>query len=101
MKFLSLHRFHPRFLDEHHMNQDLAKKIKALMRDTLYLEEAQIEAITAETPLMDSGLGLDSIDALELMVRVEKEFGVKIQNSEDAKQAFATFGSFVDYVESA
>ncbi len=83
------------------MDQELAKRIKDLMRESLNLEEDQMEEIDADTALMESGLGLDSIDALELMVRIEKEFGVKIQNSEEAKKAFATFGSFVDYVAEA
>ncbi|MEX2382809.1 MAG: phosphopantetheine-binding protein [Opitutales bacterium] len=83
------------------MNQDLAKKIKALMKKTLNLEEEQLQEIHEETALMENGLELDSIDALELVVGVEKEFGIKIQSSEEATKAFSSFGAFVDYVETA
>ncbi len=83
------------------MNEALANKIKAMMAKTLDLDEGQLNEIGADMPLMDNGLGLDSIDALELIVQVEKEFGVKIESSEAARKAFSSFGAFVAFVEDA
>ena len=57
------------------------------------------EEIRDDLPLFGpEGLGLDSIDALELVVGLEKHFGVKVPNSEAAKHALATVNSLHDYV---
>lgn len=58
-----------------------------------------IEKISDDIPLFGpTGLGLDSIDALELVVSLEKQFGVSIPSSEVAKTALATVNSIHDYV---
>jgi acyl carrier protein len=57
------------------------------------------EEIRNDMPLFGpDGLGLDSIDALELVVSLEKRFGVSVPNSETAKTALATVDSIHDYV---
>ena len=57
------------------------------------------EEIGDDLPLFGpEGLGLDSIDALELVVSLEKKFGVTVANSEVARQALATVNSIHDYV---
>lgn len=77
---------------------ELKETIKALMVENLMLKTPQ-EEIADDLPLFGSeGLGLDSIDALELVVCLEKNFGVTVPNSEVARTALATVNSIHDYV---
>lgn len=79
---------------------DLKLRLKALIIEALDLEGMSPGDIPDDEPLMTSGLGLDSIDALELVVRLEKEFGFKIKNSEEARQALANINSLAGFIES-
>jgi acyl carrier protein len=77
---------------------DLRETIKAMMVENLMLKVTAAE-IGDELPLFGpEGLGLDSIDALELVVSLEKRFGVSVPNSDVARQALATVNSIHDYV---
>lgn len=81
------------------MTQDLHSEIKNLMVESLMLKVPASD-IANDTPLFGpEGLGLDSIDALDLVVTLEKRFGVTVPNSEAAKQALATVNSLADYVQ--
>ncbi len=64
-------------MSEH--SQNLADEIKQLIIDALGLEDMSIEDIDAEAPLFGAGLGLDSIDALELGVALRKRFNVSLE----------------------
>lgn len=69
-----------------------------MMVENLMLKVAK-EDIRDDQPLFGpEGLGLDSIDALELVVGLEKKFGVTVPNSETARQALASVNSIYDYV---
>ena len=69
---------------------DLKESIKAMMVENLMLKTPK-EEISDDLPLFGvEGLGLDSIDALELVVSLEKHFGVTVPNSDVAKNALAT-----------
>jgi len=73
-------------------------RIKRLIIDSLHLEGMKPEMIDDEAPLFGEGLGLDSVDALELVVALEKEFGIKIKSNEIGRDVFssvATLSSFV------
>ncbi len=72
------------------MGDPLKSRLKQLIVATLKLEDVTPEAIADDAPLIGSGLSLDSIDALELVVAVEKEFGVKIASSEESRAALAS-----------
>jgi acyl carrier protein len=77
---------------------NLRDQIKEMMVENLMLKVPK-EEIADDLPLFGpDGLGLDSIDALELVVSLEKTFGVSVPNSEAAKQALATVNSIHDYV---
>ena len=77
---------------------DLRDTIKSLMVENLMLKVSK-ESIADDQPLFGEGsLGLDSIDALELVVSLEKKFGVTVANSETARTALATVNSIHDYV---
>jgi acyl carrier protein len=58
-------------------------EIKQLIVETLRLGRATAEAIEAETPLFDGDIGLDSIDALQMAVAIERRFGVRIQPDDE------------------
>ncbi len=76
---------------------DLRKRIKSLLVERLRLE-IEPETISDEEPLFGEGLGLDSIDALELVLGIEQEFGVKIEDEEVGAQVLASINSLADFV---
>jgi len=79
--------------------EDLINKLKLEIIDVLNLEGVASDDIDAETPLFgDEGLGLDSIDALELIVLLEKNYGLKIENPQDGKTIFYSVKSMAEYI---
>ena len=77
---------------------DLRDAIKVMMVESLMLKIPK-EEIRDDVPLFDpAGLGLDSIDALELVVGMERTFGVGVPNSETARQALASVNAIHDYI---
>jgi len=80
---------------------DLESEVKLLIVESLKLEDLRPEDIDSEEPLFVEGLGLDSIDALELGVALRKKFGLKIESvSEDIKAHFATVRSLARFIRS-
>jgi acyl carrier protein len=74
-------------------------RLKTLIVETLNLDGVIAETIDDESPLFGEGLGLDSIDALELVVMMEKEFGFRIENTDALREAFysvATLAAFIN-----
>ncbi len=76
---------------------DLRGRIKQTLVDRLKLEIDPSD-IGDSDPLFGEGLGLDSIDALELVLGIEQEFGVKIEDEEVGAQALASVESLADFV---
>jgi acyl carrier protein len=77
----------------------LIEDLKAQIIETLNLEDITPEDIDAETPLFgQSGLGLDSIDALELIVLMDKEHGIKLHNPAEGQAIFHSVKSMADYI---
>ena len=74
-------------------------RIKRLIVDSLHLEGIQPEMIEDEAPLFGEGLGLDSVDALELVVALEKEFGIKIKSQEMGREVFSSVASLSQFIE--
>ena len=79
---------------------ELRENLKKLIVERLNLIDITPEDIGDELPLFKTGLGLDSIDALELTLQVEKEYGVKVANSEQALKAFQSVATLADFIES-
>jgi len=77
---------------------DLKNRIKHVIVDRLKLEMEPSD-IGDATPLFGEGLGLDSIDALELVLGIEQEFGVKIEDEEVGAQALASVDSLAAFVD--
>jgi acyl carrier protein len=77
----------------------IRRRIKRLIVDNLHLDGIAPDSIDEEAPLFGDGLGLDSVDALELVVALEKEFGIKIKSSEMDRQAFSSVSTLSRFVE--
>lgn len=74
-------------------------RMKRVLVESLMLEGLTPEEIGDDEPLFGEGLGLDSVDALELVLGIEQEFGVKIGNDEMDRSAFRTVASLSEFVE--
>jgi len=81
------------------LNDPLIEKIKQLIIQRLKLEDMTPEMIENDAPLFGEGLGLDSIDALELVLGMEKEFGVIIPDAEVGKRVFQSVRTMAQYVQ--
>ena len=78
--------------------EDLIKELKQEIIDEFNFEDMTAEDIDTEAPLFGEGLGLDSIDALSLMVILEKKYGIKIEDPKDGKKIFSTVRTLAEYV---
>jgi len=64
----------------------------------LNLEEMTADEIEDDAPLFNEGLGLDSVDAIELIVVLNTEYNVKFDNMEELKEIFASISTLTDYI---
>jgi acyl carrier protein len=78
---------------------DLKRKLKELLIERLKFEDMTPEDIDDDAPLFQGGLGLDSIDALEIVVMLESEFGIKVKNESAARDYFKSISALADYIE--
>ncbi|MBF1060972.1 MAG: acyl carrier protein [Prevotellaceae bacterium] len=77
---------------------ELKRQLKQQIIEVLSLEEITPEAIVDSEPLFGEGLGLDSIDALELIVLMEKNYGIRLNNPAEGKAIFASLDTMADYI---
>lgn len=77
----------------------ISDRIKRLIVDSLHLEGMKPDMIQDEEPLFGEGLGLDSVDALELVVALEKEFGIKIKSQELGREVFSSVSTLSHFIE--
>ena len=82
------------------MTTDLRRKLKELLIERLKFEDMTPDDIPDDEPLFGGGLGLDSIDALEIVVMLETEFGIKVKNEASARDSFKSISTLANYVES-
>lgn len=81
------------------VNEQLESDLKKLIVEALVLEDIAPEEIDTTAPLFVEGLGLDSIDALELAMALEERYGVKIEDDPDEnRRIFASVRSLADFV---
>jgi len=78
--------------------EQLVQKLKEEIITALNLSEMNPESIDENAPLFVDGLGLDSIDALELTVLLEKKYGLKIKTSEEGKKVLFSVNSMADFI---
>jgi len=76
-----------------------ADKLKTILVKELNLEELTPEDIDDNAPLFGEGLGLDSLDAVELVVILQKHFGVEIKDMEEGRSAFQSVNALAAYIE--
>lgn len=79
--------------------EELIVKLKNEIIEVLNLEGMTPDDIADEAPLFGEGLGLDSIDALELIVLMEKNYGIKLQDPNQGKEIFRSVKTMAEYIE--
>ncbi len=77
---------------------ELKEQLKEQIIKYLNLMEMKPSDIKDDEPLFGDGLGLDSIDAIELIVLLEREYGIKIKNPKDGRQILIDINTMVDYI---
>jgi acyl carrier protein len=78
---------------------ELRRKLKELLIERLKFEDLTPDDIADDDPLFAGGLGLDSIDALEIVVMLESEFGIRVKNEASARDSFRSIATLADFVE--
>ncbi|TRO66418.1 phosphopantetheine-binding protein [Christiangramia sabulilitoris] len=78
---------------------DLHTELKRSIIEQLNLEDMEVNEIENDEQLFGDGLGLDSIDALELIVLLEKDYGIKLTDPNQGKQIFNSINTMADYIE--
>ncbi len=79
--------------------KELTDELKQQIIEALNLEDMTPDMIDENGPLFGEGLGLDSIDALELIVLLDKNYGIKLSNPAQGKEIFRSVACIADYVE--
>lgn len=75
------------------------EKVKQTLVEELNLEDVSPEDIEDDAPLFGEGLGLDSLDAVELVVIIQKHFGVVIADMEQGREAFQSVNALCDFIQ--
>ena len=79
---------------------DIKQKLKQVIIEDLALEDVSIDSINDDSPIFgDDGLGLDSLDAVELVVIIQKHFGVQIKDMAKGREVFQTLNTLADYIQ--
>ena len=78
--------------------EELKKQIKEIIVRDLKLQGVTPEEIEDDAPLFEEGLGLDSLDAVELVVLVQKHFGVQIEDMDEGQAAFRSVKTLAEFI---
>lgn len=79
--------------------KELTEKLKEELIELLNLEDIEPSDIDNSEPLFGDGLGLDSIDALEIIVLLEKEYDIKIEDRTQGKEAMYTIDTLAEFIK--
>lgn len=77
----------------------LKETLKKILVEELNLEDIAPEEIEDDAPLFGEGLGLDSLDAVEVVVLLEKFFGVEVKDLDEGREAFQSINTLVAFIE--
>ena len=77
---------------------DLKQELKEKIIEQLNLEDISVDEIADSDPLFGEGLGLDSIDALELIVMLDKDYGIKLADPKEGKKIFESIDTMANYI---
>jgi acyl carrier protein len=77
---------------------ELKKELKEKIIELLNLEDIAVEEIADDDALFGDGLGLDSIDALELIVMLDKDYGIKLTDPKEGKEIFQSITVLANYI---
>jgi acyl carrier protein len=78
---------------------NLREELKLKIIEVLNLEDVSPEDVAVDAPLFGGGLGLDSIDALELIVLLDKQYGIKLADPKKGKEIFESIDTMASYIE--
>lgn len=76
----------------------LKQELKEKIINVLNLEDIAVEDVNDNDPLFGDGLGLDSIDALELIVMLDKDYGIKLADPKEGKAIFESIATMAKYI---
>jgi acyl carrier protein len=76
----------------------LKQQLKELLVEHLNLKDVKPEAIADDQLIFGEGLGLDSIDALEIIVMLQQHFGIRLTKADNGPQVLATVNSLAEYI---
>ncbi len=79
--------------------EQLKQQVKEQVVKFLNLNTIKPEDIKDDEPLFGEGLGLDSIDSIELIVMLSREYGINIQDPKEGRKILTTINTMVDYIE--
>jgi acyl carrier protein len=77
----------------------MEEQLKQQLIEALNLEDMTPDDLETDMPLFGEGLGLDSIDALEIILLLEKHYGIRIENPGEGKSIFYSVKTIADYIE--
>ncbi|KJJ39750.1 phosphopantetheine-binding protein [Aequorivita vladivostokensis] len=78
---------------------ELKEELKGKIIEQLNLEDVSVADITDDDALFGDGLGLDSIDALELIVMLDKDYGIRLSDPKEGKKIFESVQVMADYIQ--
>ena len=77
---------------------EIREKLKVLLVDQLSLDDVEPKEIEDDCELFGEGLGLDSLDAVEIVVMLQRNFGMEVKDMEKSREVFRTISTLADYV---
>jgi len=87
-------------MNSNNQMEDLIQKLKIEIIEALNLQDYSPADIDSDAPLFGSGLGLDSIDSLELMVLLERNYGIKIEDPRKGREVLESVRSMAQFIQS-